>query len=481
MYSSRNSAFVKKLNDIASSKSIRTHTPIHAGSNLFLPRSFNNLFKYDLSELNGLDDLHNPEGLIKKIQEDSAELFQVEETYLSVNGASGCLMAACLALGEGGKVLVPMNAHKSVLSGLILSGADPIWYEPEWDKEWGVYRDIDINKIEDLIRSNKDIKGCFVTSQTYEGIQCKLDRLVEVCHENNIPVIADESHGAHLSLLGNGVGAINSCADLIIHSGHKSLGSLTQTGLMHFQSELMNSKKVAACMSLLQTTSPSYLLLASLIETLSHLKRSLNPLIKQALTSQNLRAQLRQIEGIDFLENNDPSRLVISLKDWGGEELSNWLYDNYKIETELHGNKWILLLVGFDVKSHRLRQLKRIFKIAVALKKTKKEKEESIIAQFAEKKSFKSVLNPRRGFFLSDNPKIRFKCPPGIPVDFPGYKEFIPPIAQPSKAASSTVNNNQVKKEDYFEEVYEDDIYEELDEVPYTPSSGGEKFVDSYK
>ena len=145
-----------KFYKIAAGRALRTHLPIHAGANVYLPRSFNQLFKYDLSEITGLDDLHNPSGFIKQAQAEAAELFLVEHSFFSVNGASACLMAACLALGEGGKVLVPVNAHKSIIAGLLLSGADPIWYEPDWDAEWGVYRDINPEKIADLLKRHKN-------------------------------------------------------------------------------------------------------------------------------------------------------------------------------------------------------------------------------------------------------------------------------------------------------------------------------------
>ncbi|MDX1921072.1 MAG: aminotransferase class I/II-fold pyridoxal phosphate-dependent enzyme, partial [Candidatus Caenarcaniphilales bacterium] len=360
----RHSDFYNKYKKLAQRSSLRTFTPIHSGTNQYLPRSFNELFKFDLSEIDELDDLHNPEGFILEAQRKAAKLFQVEQTFFSVNGASSCLMAACLALGDGGKVLVPMNAHKSLLAGLILSGAEPVWYEPEWDARWGIYTRVEPEKIAELIRRVDNIKACFVTSPTYEGFQTKLGAIVDICHEHEIPVIVDESHGSHISLMGNGKGAIDACADLIIHSPHKALGALTQTGMLHFQSELLNAKKIEACMSLLQTTSPSFILLLSLIETLEHLRQDLEPLRKQKDSALELRYQLSKIGGIEFLNNDDPTRLVFSLAGWGGEELSQWILENYFIETELEGNRWVMFLIGLGTKHHQIRSLKRAIQSA---------------------------------------------------------------------------------------------------------------------
>lgn len=470
------SDFYNKYKKLARRSSLRTFTPIHAGSNQYLPHSFNELFKFDLSELDGLDDLHNPESFILEAQRKASKLFQVEQTFFSVNGASACLMAACLSLGEGGKVLVPMNAHKSLLSGLILSGAEPVWYEPEWDAKWGIYKNVDPQKIADLIQKTENLKACFVTSPTYEGFQTKLGAIVDICHEKEIPVIVDESHGAHISLMGGGSGAVDACADLIIHSPHKSLGSLTQTGMLHLQSELLNPKKVEACMSLLQTTSPSFILLLSLIETIEQLKKDLSPLHKQRATAEELRYQLSKIEGIEFLNNDDPTRLALSLEGWSGDELSDWMIENHSIETELEGNRWVMFLIGLGMKSHQIRSLAR------ALSKAHAYKSSSLTNKFlpVQRKAFLHEGNPRGSFLKAKEPKIEFQCPPGVPTNFPGYQtsnikaepslpskpieinedlmkieklktKFASAPTKSSKVSTSTNSSNP-----YFEEVYDD-------------------------
>lgn len=452
MHSQRFSSFTKKISQLADGKAPRTHTPIHGGNNCYLPHGFKQLFKYDLSEIEGLDDLSNPNDAIAKTQAKCAEMFQVEHSYFSVNGASACILASCLALGQGGKVLVPSNAHKSVISGLILSGAEPVFYQPEWDSQWGLYRGVNVERIADLLESTDKLKGCLVTSPTYEGIQTQLGSLVEICHEREVPVIVDESHGAHLSLTGAGNGAVNACADLIIHSPHKTLGSLTQTGLLHVQSQLIDHKKVEACLNILQTTSPSYLLLASLIETLESLFVSLKPLIQQALMANNLRYELSKIAGIQFLDNNDLTRCVLSLKDWSGHKLSEWLYDNYKIESELESNKWMMLLVGLGMKWHQTRYLKKA--IEKASKQSKKNTEN--LEPETEPALMTCSSNPREAFFKNVDAKIEFKCPPGVASDFPGLAKLLVHKA-PAKPKLNKVEAKPSSQNPFFEEDFDDE------------------------
>jgi arginine decarboxylase len=442
------SAFTQNLEKTSSQKTARTHTPIHGGENHFLPFSYNKLFNKDFSEITGLDDLHNPKSIIYQAQNKAAELFQVEETLFSVNGASACLMACFLALGQSGKVLIPRNAHKSMISGLILSGLDPIFVEPAWDKDWGVFREIKPDLILNLIKKHKDnnLKACFLTSPTYEGIALKnLSQIIEVCHEHELPVIVDESHGGHLSLLQRKFSAIHCGADLIIHSAHKTLGSLTQTGLLHFQSELINLPKLKTSLSLLQSTSPSYLLLASLIESLHSLSQSLKPLEEQQKMALHLKAELSQIQNVKLLPNDDAVRCAFKIENCNGYELSEWLYRNYKLESELENNKWLMLLVSLAAKKSDIRYIKKA--ILSAAKFFSTQRNNQILAE-EKPPNFHCIENPRNAFFRSDKAKIIFKCPPGIPIDFPGLEKL---------SAETKQQAESLKEDPFLKEEFGDD------------------------
>lgn len=444
---------MQEFEKIANRHALRTYTPIHGGHNFYLPKNLNNLFKYDFSEITGLDDLHNAIGLIKQAQTRTSKLFQVEHSFFSVNGASSCLMAACLALGEGGKVLIPVNAHKSIISGLLLSGADPIWYEPDWNSNWGLYENINPEKIADLLKRHKNIKGCFVTSPTYEGIRQKhLTEIIGLCHDYEIPVIVDESHGGHLSLLYEGLGGINACADIIVHSPHKSLGALTQTGLLHLQSDLILPAKIASALSLLQTTSPSFLLILSLIQTIEKLSLSLSPLKKQMWLAQEFKTRLSKMPEIQLISNDDPTRLLLSIEGWSGSVLSEWLFKEYKIETELENNNFIMLLISLGAKWHQLNYLQKALKAAY-------------YSQSKDNYKFKSQVkpqmllyknNPRQAYLGSQNgeEKIVFKCPPGVATQVPGFELPL------SLIYSKKDNSNPYFEEDFGKDP-EDSFYEE--------------------
>ena len=433
------------IHQLAQQKTLRTHLPVHGGHNLFLPPSLNQICRYDLSEITGLDDLHNPAGFIQEGQQATASLFQVEHSFWSVNGASAALMAACLSLGEGGKVLVPMNVHKSVLAGLILSGAEPVWYQPIWDEKWGVYRAIDHQQIQDLLLRHGGIKGCFVTAPTYEGIYPDLTDLVEVCHKHRVPVIADESHGAHLSLLYEGFGAINACADLIIHSAHKSLGALTQTGLLHLQSEFVSPAKIASSLSLLQTTSPSFVLLLSLAETIKSLSKSLEPLQKQLCLANTLRNQIEKIDGLHLVPNQDLTRLLISIDNVEGFALSDYLQQNDGYETELESKHWVMLILGLGSNRQSLYLLNKTLQKAANFGLNQAS---TISKQTISKPSlFQFQQSPRKAYLQKDELNLTFQRPPGIPSNIPGTDTK---HSQSSKAGQDL--------ELYFEEDFTNDM-----------------------
>ncbi|MDX1917573.1 MAG: aminotransferase class I/II-fold pyridoxal phosphate-dependent enzyme [Candidatus Caenarcaniphilales bacterium] len=413
------SKFLESMREIVTRLAPRTHTPLHSGTNLFLPRSFNELYRYDLSEIEELDDLHNPHGVLAEAQLFTAEFFSSRASFFSVGGASTALMAACLVLGEGGKVLIPCNAHKSLIAGLILIGAEPIWYEPEWDSQIGIYRSVDPGLVSFLVKQNPDLKAFFITSPTYEGIQSDLEKIVPIAHQAGIPVIVDESHGAHLSLLGLPHCGLESGGDLVIHSIHKSLGGLTQTGILHFNSNLISKSKVAASLSLLQTTSPSFLLLLSIVESIYQIGQNLDLLRKPYQQALKLRNLLDKMEdrGVKVLHNHDPLHCLISIHGYAGSELSEWLYQNGKLETELEGANWVMLLLGLGLKRSDLCFIQRLIRQA-ALERRMTFTDPPL--PIPKPKPLITYDTPRRAFFKSESPSFKFKCPPGIPTNIPG-------------------------------------------------------------
>ncbi len=189
------------------------------------------IFKFDLTETPLVDDLHNPEGAIKEAQLLAQEVFSAEHSYFLVNGTTCGNEAMVISTAfEGQKIAIPRNAHKSVLMGLIISGAEPIYLSPVLSKELGVQGGILPEDVEAMFRTNPDCKGVMVVSPTYYGICSDLRGIAEVCHRYNAVLMVDEAHGAHMYFSDQlPEGALAQGADMCAQSIHKVTGSLTQS------------------------------------------------------------------------------------------------------------------------------------------------------------------------------------------------------------------------------------------------------------
>ena len=230
------------------------------------------IFRFDLTEAEGLDDLHCPEGVIKEAQELAAEVFQAQKTYFLVNGTTcGNEAMVLTCAGEGEKIMVPRNAHKSVLMGLILSGVEPIYLMPRMDEKTGLCGCIAPEDVEEGFRKHPDCKGVFLVSPTYYGVCSDIRKISEICHRHHGILMVDEAHGGHLYFGKEGSaagmlprGAILQGADMCAQSMHKVTGSLGQSSLLHVGSDRVDIGKLEGNLHLVQSTSPSYLLMTSL-------------------------------------------------------------------------------------------------------------------------------------------------------------------------------------------------------------------------
>lgn len=281
------------------------HTPGHKGFSWQADGSFarDSRLEEDLTELPGLDQLAYPDGVIDDLEKRAAQIWGAESTLISVNGASAGIVAAIIMLAKRGThLLVPRNCHRSVIHGLILSGLQPIWFEPEWDEEWGFWgaplasslesvitepgrnkprpygfvgnRHLDSGtaNFADTVQAEKAVKiaGMVITSPTYAGALADIKSIAELAGKHDIPLIVDEAQGAHLLWSENHKqAALNSGADIVIHSLHKTLSCPTQTGLVHLTKKAVrqygfSASELRACMTLIQSSSPSYLFMSAI-------------------------------------------------------------------------------------------------------------------------------------------------------------------------------------------------------------------------
>ena len=277
------------------------------------------IFSYDLTEASGLDDLHKPEGAIRKAQKLLAELYGAKRSYFLVNGSTCGNEAMLLAtLRPGDKVLVPRNAHKSVLMGLVLSGAEPVWMMPEYLEDWGLWGEMRPQTVERALVEHPDCRAVCVVSPTYQGFCSDLQAIAEVCHSHGALLLVDEAHGGHLYFSQDFPdGALTQGADLCVQRFHKVTGALTQSSVLHIGSDQIAPEDVEAALKLVQSTSPSYLLMISLDLARRELALHGAEEMAQLYTlSQKARTGLNAIPGIQCLGHTRTERTADMYANW---------------------------------------------------------------------------------------------------------------------------------------------------------------------
>jgi arginine decarboxylase len=343
---------------------VQFHIPGHKKGKGMAPefREFigDNALSMDLINIAPLDDLHQPKGIIKEAQNLAAEAFNADHTFFSVQGTSGAIMTMIMSVcGPGDKIIVPRNVHKSIMSAVILSGAIPIFIHPEIDRGLGISHGISIHSVKSALEQHPDAKALLVINPTYFGVSADLKSIVDIAHSYHIPVLVDEAHGVHIHFHDElPLSAMQAGADMSATSVHKLGGSMTQSSILNVKGNLVSYKRVQAVLSMLTTTSTSYLLLASLDVARKELATRGKELLDYSIQLANsIRKQINEIEhltcvGKEILETEaaydyDPTKLIISVKDLGlsGNDVEIWLRTHYNIEVEMSDLYNILCII----------------------------------------------------------------------------------------------------------------------------------------
>ena len=224
------------------------------------------VFKFDVTVFDEVDSLHDPVGPIKKAQELMADAYKVKNSFFLVNGTSVGNMAMFLAACDpGDSVIISRSSHKSIMAGVILSGVWPIWIQPKIDQNLDIIFNSSYDQIKEALDRYPEAKAVFITSPTYNGIVPELAKIVDLCHRKGKIVMVDEAHGPHLIFNRNlPQPAVSAGADLCVQSTHKILSAMSQGSVLHCNSNLVDVNRVKKVVSMLQTTSPNYLTLATL-------------------------------------------------------------------------------------------------------------------------------------------------------------------------------------------------------------------------
>ncbi len=223
-------------------------------------------FKFDVTVFDEVDSLHDPVGPIKKAQELMAEAYGVKHSLFLVNGTSVGNMAMFLAACDpGDSIIVSRSSHKSIMAGIIMAGLWPIWIQPKIDQNLDMIFNSTYDQIKEALDRYPEAKAVFITSPTYNGIVTELDKIIDLCHRRGKIVLVDEAHGPHL-IFNKQLprSAIEAGADLCVQSTHKILSAMSQGSVLHYNTKLIDFNRVKKIVSMLQTTSPNYLTLATI-------------------------------------------------------------------------------------------------------------------------------------------------------------------------------------------------------------------------
>ena len=294
-------------------------TPSH-GQKFFIFNKFRNFYKKDISET----DAHNPQEALLKAQENATKIYGTQHTYFLTNGSTSGIITSVLACtNKGDKVLIWRNAHPSHENAVKLAGCEAVYYDLPMNKAWGIP-----DKTSPELIDIKDVKAVIVTSPTYEGIVSDINALKAVCKKNNSYLIVDEAHGALYPFSERLPQSAVNIADFTIQSLHKTAGGLNPTALLHVNCNIDASN----ALSMINTTSPSYPLLATIEANIKFLnsqkgKKHINNLI-------NCLEKIKQTtKNVEF-GGDDITKLLIKKDGLSGYELSSILFDKYNIEDE---------------------------------------------------------------------------------------------------------------------------------------------------
>lgn len=305
-------------------------------------------FFYDITEIEGFDNLHKPEGILRIAMEEAAKFYGADRTYFMVNGSTGGLLSAISAVTDyGDEILIARNCHKSVYNALYLRGLRQWYICPEYVEEYGISGGISVEKLRQQLKTHPNVKAVVITSPTYEGVVSHIEEIALLVHQYGIPLIVDEAHGAHFGLHESfPKSAITLGADIVIQSLHKTLPALTQAALLHvkfYKGVKVERGLIEQFLSIYQTTSPSYVLMASIDECINKIINEgvllFEPYVKRlevikqhAKQLTHLRLVDREILGKNAVYGFDLSKLVISCR--GTEITGQQLYD--KLSKEHH-------------------------------------------------------------------------------------------------------------------------------------------------
>lgn len=321
-------------------------------------------YEIDITEIDGFDDLHHADGILEEAQARAARVYHADETHFLINGSSvGILSAVIGVTNRGDTVLVARNCHKSVYHAIEMNGLNPVYLSPGVNPSVQFNTEVSAKDVRRALERVPGIRAVIIVSPTYDGVVSDVEAISEAVHEKGIPLIVDEAHGAHFGFHPYFPENSNQAgADIVIHSLHKTLPSLTQTALLHMNGGLVRREKVRRYLHMLQSSSPSYLLMASIdscTDLLEHRRAELfDPYVERLI---RLRAELACLEKLQLIETEryDRSKVMISVRnaDISSRELCQILLKDHHLQMEMAAGTYILAMTSVGDTQEGMRRL----------------------------------------------------------------------------------------------------------------------------
>ena len=374
---------LERLTEYAGSDAYPFHMPGHKRREIpdGIPGGFPDPYGIDITEIDGFDNLHHAEGILKDAMDEAAAIYGADRSWYLVNGSTCGILSAVFATTEnGGKILTARNCHKAVYHAICLNRLEAEYLYPEEITEFGINGGIraeDVRKAlekdamhcagnsEDVRGKITKIQAVLITSPTYEGVVSDIRAIADAAHEYGIPLIVDEAHGAHLEYADQchsfPKSALEYGADIVIQSLHKTLPCFTQTAILHVKGKLVDQDRISRYLSMFQTSSPSYLFMAGMERCIRYMDGDgRNEMIRYEKRLERFMERMEGLQVLEVLDREicgkyrtvagwDPSKIVVSTmraEDFHGEELAETLRRKYHLEMEMTAPEYVIAMTS---------------------------------------------------------------------------------------------------------------------------------------